>query len=228
MKSGKYKNQINLLIEQCHELNSNFNFNFGVDNNHKNGRLESYNLENIYLQNLKKKLEKNDFIMEISKERHWYDMKINDIPMNLKLSSFGGADNAFNKKSILYSIRGDISNINYGNMNNKEFFEELKKKDLWKNERNIETEYHFLVINKLKPSEIIIKSLFDIKKYISNPTNILQVEWKKELKNIDYTCDNIDEKISQLLKTIQLSYRKKTCDMENYVNCDIDDLVYKK
>jgi hypothetical protein len=58
------------------------------------------------------------------------------------------------------------------------------------------TEYHYLVINK-NTNEMLLKSIFDIHTYKSNPCNDLQINWDNEFKNIEYKIDNLKFEISK-------------------------------
>lgn len=140
----------------------------------------------------------------IPKHRHWFDIMIDGIPINLKLTT-GGTDNAFNKNAILFSLTGHIHNEICGNFDN--LLSKLHVHKL-KLDRNQLTEYHYLVINKVS-GEFLLKSIFDIHTYASNPCNILQINWKKEFANMDYETppDKYKDKVTQLLTTIQTSIR---------------------
>ena len=186
------------------------------------GRITSSIKETEYLSLLETGLKETHPQLEFEtqpRERHWWDFRVNKIPFNLKLTT-GGTDNAFNKVAIIYSISGiEIKNKN---MNYNKFFKILKeypKKDT----RDRMTEYHYLVINKTN-ANVLLKSIFDIHSYKSNPSNDLQIDWSNEFKNIDFVIPdaNIKEKIQQLIKTIQISVQKAIAGMIEFANADID------
>jgi hypothetical protein len=186
------------------------------------GRITSSIKEHEYLSLLEKRLKETHPQLEFEmqpRERFWWDFRVNKIPFNLKLTT-GGTDNAFNKVAIIYSISGiEIKNKN---MNYNKFFKILKeypKKDT----RDRMTEYHYLVINKTN-GKVLLKSIFDIHSYKSNPSNDLQIDWSNEFNNIDFVIPdaNVKEKIQQLIKTIQISVRKAIEGMIEFSNADID------
>lgn len=186
------------------------------------GRITSSIKETEYLSLLEMGLKETHPQLEFEtqpRERHWWDFRVNKIPFNLKLTT-GGTDNAFNKVAIIYSISGiEIKNKN---MNYNKFFKILKeypKKDT----RDRMTEYHYLVINKTN-GDILVKSIFDIHSYKSNPSNDLQIDWSNEFRNIDFVIPdaNVKEKIRQLIKTIQISVQKAIAGMNEFANADID------
>lgn len=186
------------------------------------GRITSSIKEHEYLSLLEKRLKETHPQLEFEtqpRERFWWDFRVNKIPFNLKLTT-GGTDNAFNKVAIIYSVSGiEIKNKN---MNYNKFFKILKeypKKDT----RDRMTEYHYLVINKIN-GKVLLKSIFDIHSYKSNPSNDLQIDWSNEFNNIDFVIPdaNVKEKIQQLIKTIQISVRKAIEGMIEFSNADID------
>ena len=219
-KLKDYELTINLITKSCVEINKKFNF----SKNNTDGRIDSAVLESEYLENLKLLLEQNNKKVVIPVARNWYDIEINDIPFNLKLTDGTSCDNVFNKLGILYSITGTSKHKK--NLNNKDFLSIIKKTEDWKKNRNIATEYHFLVIFKSEPENILLKSIFDIKQYKTNPSNTLQINWKNEFENIEYKMkdDEIFNKIKELLKTIQKSYKQKFDDYLDYVNYDFDKI----
>ncbi len=109
------------------------------------GRISSAMKESEYLTTLKTALPAH-FTIEIAKDRHWYDVRINDIPINLKLTT-GGTDNAFNKVALIYTITGVEPAKR--NMNFNELWAHLKHKATPKKRtRDRQTEYHYLVVDK--------------------------------------------------------------------------------
>ena len=64
-----------------------------------------------------------------------------------------------------------------------------------------------MVINKCS-NDYIIKSILDISNYKSNPSNILQINWKKEFNTKFLIMDNdYKDKINTLLTVIQKSIK---------------------
>jgi hypothetical protein len=191
------------------------------------GRLNSAILEKPFLDILKLKLKQkhSNINIEIPPPRMWYDIKINNIPINLKITN-GGTDNVFNKKAILYTL---AKNEEFPNTLN--FTEWLNY--IIKYSSNIEkirdyfNEYHFLVIHK-KTNNILFKSILDIINYKSNPSNILQVNWNAEFKlhTIDtvYTTYSNNIKILEVLKIIQQSLINEYKTKKYFIHFNIDEL----
>lgn len=188
------------------------------------GRLNSAILEKPFLDilKLKLKLKYSNINIEIPPPRMWYDIKINNIPINLKITN-GGTDNVFNKKAILYTL---AKNEDFPNILN--FTEWLNY--IIKYSSNIEkirdyfNEYHFLVIHK-KTNNILFKSILDIINYKSNPSNILQVNWNAEFKlyTVETTYSN-NIKILEILKIIQQSLINEYKTKKYFINFNIDEL----
>jgi hypothetical protein len=113
-----YKKICDEIILGCKELN------FKFQKKNQDGRIDSIIDEDKYLNGLKDILKtKNPMCkIDIRKARFWYDIRIQNIPINLKLTS-GGTDNAFNKKAILYSLSGE--EIFSASMSVNEFFDML-------------------------------------------------------------------------------------------------------
>ena len=106
-----------------------------------------------------------------------YD-KITRHPVNIKTTK-GSVDNSFSKAGIVYAFTNlsdtskDLGPMNLKKMHKliQEFSEDIPKKDYW-----------YLCINKSNPSDIIIRGLKQINSWVVNinPSNILQIDWKKE------------------------------------------------
>ena len=172
--------------------------------NHTDGRIVSAMNEQGILTRLGDQLlEINpETTIHLPKHRHWYDIMIDGIPVNLKLTT-GGTDNAFNKNAILFSLTGRADNKICGS------FDKLLKRIQSckpKTSRDQLTEYHYLVIHK-ETGRFLFKSIFDICVYVPNPCNILQINWTNEFANVFYETGPEDyiDKVKQLMKTIQKS-----------------------
>jgi len=206
--------------ETCNAINKECSFIKLKYSSKKDGRLDSANLESKFLNDLQGSFKKNypSFDFEIPKNRHWYDVKINNIPINLKITS-GGRDNAFNKVSILYTICGE--EIDKKHMNFNSWWDEIEKCNK-KDVRDKKSEYHYLVVDK-NSSNIMFKSILDISEYHTNPCNILQIDWKNEFNNMNYSIEDKDfkKKINILLKTIQTSVKQDVESKMKLVNAKI-------
>ena len=90
-------------------------------------------------------------------------------------------------------------------MNFNTFFQKIKA-GVRKNERNVTTEYHYLVVNK-NTGKILLKSIFNVINFKTNPCNILQINWCSEflVREKDSGIVMFEEKYKNLLKIIQKS-----------------------
>lgn len=218
MSCFSYSDVIKALNEAC----TSVNISYSDTNNSNDGRIISAIKESEYIQKLKLYLNQSYPTLSFEyqpSDRFWYDFKIHSIPFNLKLTT-GGSDNAFNKVAILFSISG--SEIQKKNMNFNEFYSLLKKYSK-KSIRNQFTEYHYLAVNK-NSGKFIIKSLFDIHSYKSNPCNILQINWNTEFLHSNSITPDIlvCQKINTLLKTIQYSIKQSISSMQEFANANFD------
>lgn len=149
----------------------------------KDGRLESAHGEAWFLNRLIHHLRANrpSLPIERSATREWYDIRVCGIPINLKLTC-GGTDNAFNKMSIEFSIRGSVPKKTKISFN--EWLDHLVEAlPSMSDRRDRRREYHYLVFNKTD-GQFRFVSLLDIQSFRSNPTNILQICWRRE-----FHCD---------------------------------------
>lgn len=200
-----YEDTVSKIIQACSMLKIQFT------NEHKDGRLNSATNESnllIELQTIMKEIAP-EIPVVISPHRYWHDITIGGIPVNLKITT-GGTDNVFNKNAVIYSITGYDAKFFSGSFD--KFLSRLNVFER-KTQREKTTEYHYLVFNKLT-NEFLFKSIFDIHTYVSNPCNILQINWKNEFSHKDYetTNDGYMTKVISLMKTIQKSI---IADIEN-------------
>jgi hypothetical protein len=194
------------------------------------GRTDSALKEGPFLEELKTTLEKiyPTWDIVISPPRASCDIMINGLRINLKLTDCKTADNSMNKPSIYYSITGLTTYPYSSNWN--EFINHLEKtKDNIKYVRDRQTEYHYLVKNK-RTGDVLLKPIFDIHTYISNPSNDLQINWKHEFLNRDYYTeeDMYIQKVLSLLKCIQLSVKEMIKRNETFAYANIDELFKKE
>lgn len=204
---------IRSIIEECGKINLTYS-------KEGDGRIISAVTEKPYLDKLESQLKVTNPLFKIvrPKERCWYDIMINGIPINLKLTT-GKTDNAFNKHSIVSTVSCSNSSISQNTNFNKLY--DVLKGCVKSNERNISTEYHYLVVHK-NTGAILLKSILDIHSYKDNPSNILQINWDNEFKNIDYTCGDFKAKTRELMKTIQTSLKKQFENSKKFIEADID------
>jgi hypothetical protein len=176
-----------------------------IKNNYSDGRLNSAINENYIIEILEKRLEG---IIK-STQRGWYDFMYKDIPFNIKITK-GSTDNVWNKKALIYSLTtNDITKVPYSG-NWKTFVSLIQKNKKTKRDYR---EYYYLVIYK-DDRMPIIKSIIDIVNLRANPTNILQVDWKKEYNNsTDYERE-ISKAHNKLIQIIKKSGLKKSEDLQ--------------
>lgn len=200
----------------------------GVKKDGGDGRIDSAMKETPFLNEMKSiLLEKHrDWEIIISPPRASCDIMINSIRINLKLTDCKSADNSVNKPSIYYSITG-LTTYPYSSTWN-EFLDRLtsaKITNQLKNERNKITEYHYLVKNKLT-GDVLLKPIFDIHTYVSNPSNDLQINWKNEFLHSEHRTDDADylKKVQSLLLCIQKSVKEMIERTARFANADISSL----
>lgn len=213
--SASYDDTINAIKNECSNIKISYS-------NPGDGRIISAIKETEYLDILEKTLNKNypDFKIIRPANRYWYDIKINDIPINLKITS-GGTDNAFNKSAIIFTLTG--KEIDKHNMNYNEWYDLIQHSNKKINREN-RTEYHYLVVDK-DTGNILLKSILDIHTYKSNPSNDLQINWKNEFDNITYQCTDFKDKIKSLLLTIQTSVKKMIDNMSLFAYANLDNII---
>jgi len=198
MDSYNYERTIKAIVYESEKINITYS-------SEGDGRITSAVKETEYLDKLNKGLRENhpSILFEYPpSHRWWWDCKIDGIPINLKLTT-GGTDNVFNKVAIIYSISGKEPAVKSMNFNT--FFQKIKA-CVRKNERNLITEYHYLVVNK-NTGKILLKSIFDVINFKTNPCNILQINWCSEflVREEDSGIVRFEEKYKNLLKIIQKS-----------------------
>lgn len=184
------------------------------------GRITSAVKETEYLTALKTGLATRwpTVTFEMPKERYWYDVRINNIPINLKLTT-GGTDNAFNKVAIIYTLTGvEVANRN---MNYNAWFRQLRELPK-KAARDPASEYHYLAVDKATGS-VLLKSILDIHAYKTNPCNILQINWKHEFSAaaLAYSCADHNAKAVELLGAVQSSIRQSIASMREFAEADL-------
>lgn len=189
------------------------------------GRMDSAMKELPFLNEMKRLLLEvhPEWSVEISPPRASCDILVNSIRINLKLTDCKSADNSVNKPAIYYSITG-LTNYPYSS-NWNAFLDRLveaKLKKWIKTVRHKPTEYHYLVKNKWN-GEVLLKPIFDIHTFVSNPSNDLQIHWKNEFVYLDTTTSEADylKKVESLVKCIQTSVREMIERTKRFAEYDI-------
>ena len=167
------------------------------------GRLSSALNEKATLKQIEKYALDNKINIVLGKPREWFDFQFGNVYFNLKLTA-GGTDNIFNKTAVIYSITGQIPNNK--NMGFNTFMAHVEPKH-WKQNRDLTSEYHYLIYHKIQCCWLIVR-LMDIIEYKTNPCNILQVNWNNEFSNNAIDTLPWNKKIIRLLKTIQTSIKQ--------------------
>lgn len=216
------------IIQQILTVSKTIQLSSESSTNNSDGRIDSALKETPFLTSLKEELEKiPGYKCELPEARNWFDIMINNIPINLKLTDCKTSDNAINKRAIYFSIVGSLDD--YPKSSNwKMFWDRLsmaKSFGKLKLTRDPQTEYHYLVVNK-KTGDILLKPIFDIKTYIPNPSNDLQIKWEHEFKNQDYKVPESDykKKVEDLLKTIQKSLLEAINNTRSFAEAQLGDL----
>lgn len=192
------------------------------------GRIDSANKEAFFLNEMQRIIltQHPDWNVCITPPRADCDFIVNSVRINLKLTDCKTADNSVNKRAIYFSITGDTNYPTSSNWN--EFLHELQKakaENRIKTNRDRATEYHYLVKNKIT-GEVLFKPIFDIHRYVSNASNDLQINWKKEFQNADYVTADAEyvKKVGELLVCIQTSVRQMIERTKAFAEADIESL----
>lgn len=192
------------------------------------GRIDSAMKELPFLNEMKRLLLEMfpDWQIIISPPRASCDIMVNSIRINLKLTDCKSSDNSVNKPSIYYSITGLTTYPYSSNWN--EFLERItdaKSANQIKIQRQVRTEYHYLVKNKLT-GDVILKPIFDIHTYVSNASNDLQINWKNEFEKSEYHTEDTDytKKVHSLLVCIQKSVREMIDRTRRFADADFSEL----
>jgi len=190
------------------------------------GRIDSAIKEVPFLEELKRRLLElyPSWDVVISPPRASCDLMVQGIRINLKLTDCKSADNSVNKPSIFYSITGDTTYPFSSTWN--QFYQRLHEaKHRIKTTRYPPTEYHYLVKNKLT-GDVLMKPIFDIHTYMSNPSNDLQINWKHEFAHLEYRTEEADyvKKVESLMKCIQKSVREMIERTHDFAYADMEEL----
>ncbi len=215
MSSYTYPQIIQAIKYECTKINL-------IYSKDGDGRITSAVKEREYLNLLEKGLKDNHPSLKFEHQlvdRWWWDFRVNGLTINLKLTT-GGADNAFNKVAIIYSISGN--EVEKRNMNYNQFFKVIKECPK-KVTRNHMTEYHYLVVNK-NTGKVLLQSILDIHTFKTNPCNNLQINWSNEFNNIEFVTPdlNFKEKIQELLRAIQTSVKQAIAGMKEFADANIE------
>jgi hypothetical protein len=182
------------------------------------GRITSALKEKEYLTKLKTALGPQ-FKFEFAKSREWYDFKVDDIFIDLKITGQKGTDNAWNIKRLIFTWGGKQPPT--CNLDMNQMYDILKgtpRIDV----RDPLTELYYLVVDKNK-GDILLKSIVDIKTYTPNahPSNVMQIDWKNEWAYMDYVAPGRSAKMLELARVVQDSVRRSIRKRDVFANAEI-------
>ena len=187
------------------------------------GRINSCIDEDKVILLLKKLLKKRIFKPNI---RRWYDLLAFDykygwIPVNIKSTTLKTSDNTGNITMCVYAYTNQELDLkkqyNNGKMSSI-LIDKLRKKAF---NRNHKKDYYFLVVNKTKPTEVIINSVLGLSELTPNINNLpFQVCWEK---NKEFKYGHISSKVNMLIESLKRPKPSwKETFMQNIRNLDID------
>ena len=178
---------------------------FNFSNKNEDGRINSCIDEDevikLLIKNFGEKIKK-------PKIRMWYDILAYDytyswIPINIKTTTTRTSDNTGNLAMCVYSYTNKVLNIHSnksyqnGDMSNI-LFNKLKNKEYNINNKK---DYYFIVLNKIDPGDIIVNSVKGLTILTPNINNLpFQVCWNK---NRIFKYENIHKKISLFINCLQ-------------------------
>jgi len=153
----------------------------------RDARIESLLREEDIIQAIQSRTKTTNYICSLPPPRHWYDFSFIDRKtelqyyINIKISN-GGCVNAMNKKALVYTFttlqdKEIPSTMNFNTLHKLLHTHSRGYRDPGK-------EYYYLYIDK-KDKTVLVRSICDIEHWVSNPTNILQINWTKEKKKKD-------------------------------------------
>lgn len=170
-----------------------------ISNKLDDGRNNSVIDEKTIIDILMKSKFKNN--IKLPKKRMWYDLLIDNMPVNIKSTTTFTCDNvgnlslcvqAFTDYDLDYDkyYKNDVlSNILYSKIKNKEY------------NNNFLKDYYFIVIDKNDTQNIIVNSILGISKFRSNLSNLpFQVKW---CENKEYKYTPIKLQINKFILCVQ-------------------------
>jgi hypothetical protein len=193
------------------------------------GRVQSYISQEPFLRALKEGINTlhSNWDVSIQTDRKSCDIIVNGIRINLKISCCTSCDNANSKPEIFFSITGQDEYPAKSTWN--QFFgalAEAKRQGKIKTRRDRKTEYHYLVLHKTNRTALL-KSIFDLTEYRSNPSNTLQIHWGREFEREAALTPDSEylRKVTTLLACLQKSVRTMINMSREFADADIDDFI---
>jgi hypothetical protein len=179
---------VKILDSICTYLNK---YNLELSEIHSDGRVNS-----ILNEGELKDIIKKTFTILDPQERAWADIFLaNGAPVNIKVTTTNGADNASSKKGVYYALTGKLYT---GNESWSIYLESLDK-----NLMDTDKDYYFLVVNKTTGVVFwnSIKGLSSLTPNGSNPP--FQVVWKNNNQFVKKTFEDTRKLVmGTLLETL--------------------------
>jgi hypothetical protein len=171
----------------------------------KDGRINSCLDEEKIIECISEKFKNR---IKIPKIRMWYDVLIKDyvygwLPVNIKTTTTLTHDNIGNLAPCVYAYTDEKlsleSNKSYDNGNmSRMIIKKIKEKKYNKNHKK---DYYFIVVNKNKPTQVIINSLKGLHVLTPNINNLpFQICWNK---NKTFIYKKIQAIIKQFVNCIK-------------------------
>lgn len=163
---------------------------------HDDGRINSIQDESSIINVLKKELGNR---IEVPPMRHWWDFKIDQIPVQFKSSNFKTSDNFNSKQAILYAL----TNLSERGCENVKSWADFEKALL--TSETSKRDYNIIVLNKntYKLHHYTLKSLSQLQ---PNGSNLpFQINWSKQV----YTERSPEEAYQFIIDTYKQSVLRK-------------------
>ena len=169
----------NTVAQQLEGVVDALNHKITPSSNHEDGRVNSIDDEASIIA-LLKTLYGDD--VEEPKARHWWDVKIFGHPVQIKSSSFAGADNFSSKAAILYALTQlDEEQVQVKSW--RQFEEALLGTATHDNNRD----YFIITLNKTD-GKVYLTSLKTLNKLQPNGNNLpFQINWKQNTTSVTRT-----------------------------------------
>jgi hypothetical protein len=152
--------------------------------------------------------------------RQFGDMIVTDYDgqdhyVNIKTSA-GSSDNAFSKLGFLYAYTDIPVEDMPSSISDKKWFELMMA-----HKKDIGRDYWYLMLDKSNMNNVMVRGVKQIQNWVYNPTNNLQVNWKKEC-----TCSPKETSFDQSFKDVVVNgvlycWEKKVQSM-------LDGIEYRK
>jgi len=150
--------------------------NIKASNHYEDGRVNSIEDEETIIAMLKEICGEGN--VQEPPLRHWYDVKIYDIPVQIKSSS-GGSDNFSSKKSIAYAFTNLTESEVDGMSNRWQDFDEMVAN---RRDDNNNRDYDIIVLDK-KEGKVYHRTLKTLSVLTCNGSNLpFQINWSQNLK----------------------------------------------